>query len=90
MDELITIRGSLARLLDSIVARLPFVFAGLACLMVGVLISRLARSLVSRAGKRARLDPGFVVGWVEYASTNRGTPICALLVRYGLLWRKQH
>lgn len=60
MDELITIRSTLARLLDSIVVRLPFVLAGFVCLMVGIFIARLARSLVSRGGKRARLDPGFV------------------------------
>jgi hypothetical protein len=34
IDELITIKGSLVRLLDSIVARLPFVLAGLVSLMI--------------------------------------------------------
>ena len=60
MDELLTIQGSLVRLLDSIVARLPFVLAGLVFLMIGILIARLAKSLVSRGGKRAHLDSGFV------------------------------
>lgn len=60
MDELLTIKGSLVRLLHSIVARLPFVLAGLVFLMIGILIARLAKSLVSRGGKRARLDAGFV------------------------------
>lgn len=60
MDELIMMRASLGRLLQAIVARLPFVLAGLICLAIGMLISRVVRSIVVRAGKRAKLDIAFV------------------------------
>jgi small-conductance mechanosensitive channel len=60
MDELNTMRTSLENLLQSVLHRLPFVAAGAFCLLVGALIARLAKAVIMRGGKRARLDPGFV------------------------------
>lgn len=90
MDELITIRGSLVSLLDSVVARLPFVLAGLVCMMVGMLIARLAKSLVSRGGKRARLDPGFVSlisRVVSAAAIITALAVASVIIFPSLRWR---
>lgn len=90
MDELITIRGSLVRLLESIVARLPFAVAGFVCLMIGLLIARLARSLVSRGGKRARLDPGFVsliARVVSAAVILTALAVASVIIFPSLRWR---
>ena len=78
------------RLLDSILARLPFVLAGFVCLMLGMLLSRLARSLVSRAGKRAHLDPGFIGLISRVASATvivSALAVASVIVFPSLRWR---
>lgn len=90
VDELETMRASLERLLDSIVRRLPFVMAALVCFVVGLLLARLARGIASRAGHRARLDPGLVGLVARIASASvviAALAIASVIVFPSLRWR---
>ncbi|MBK9264249.1 MAG: mechanosensitive ion channel [Polyangiaceae bacterium] len=90
MDELLTMRESLSRLLDSFVRRLPFVLAGFVCLVIGMVISRLVRALVTRAGTRARLDPGFIGLIARVASAAvvlAALAVASVIVFPSLRWR---
>jgi small-conductance mechanosensitive channel len=90
MDELNMMWGSLEKLLDTVVKRLPFVAVGAICLLVGALIARLAKGAVMRGGKRARLDPGFVGLVARIASAAvivAALAVASVIIFPSLRWR---
>jgi small conductance mechanosensitive channel len=90
MDELNTMRASLERLFASVAHRLPFVAAGLLCVVVGALLARLARATVARGGRRARLDPAFVGLIARIASAGimlGAVAVASVIIFPSLRWR---
>ncbi len=90
MDELNTMRASLERFFATVIHRLPFVAAGLVCVIVGALIARLARVAVTRGGRRARLDPAFVglIARITSAAIMLGAfAVASVIIFPSLRWR---